>query len=495
MDSYESLERLDEDKVSREAKEMMDFLASRIIGQNHAIRQIADAYEIFRSDFREPNHPIATLMFLGPSGSGKTHAVEALAEFLFGDQNAMVKVNCAELKHSHEIARLIGAPPGYIGFTDAEDKTSSHPILSNWNIYKHHMEFFHQKYKAEEEEMDVLEAERYKIGQQRAALLKRAHEVRNLIKDLPEKQKNLQNEVDALAGDPNLFADRKKVHRLQGKLKELRKLDDSGDVYGKEFRNVLTVLNEMAGKIKEINEKIEKLRAVFGSGILDWDGEGEVPKNLTGIVLFDELEKADEALHHLLYEILDKGQLVTSNGSEVNLKNCFIFMTGNVASEQIAQMLNDNRLGFKKSRSVFINKEEIGNKIYEAAMEAAGEVFPAPMLGRMDSIEVFRPFNRSEMEQIFDIQLRLLDGDLVKKSINVKVEISPETKNYLVSRSMKHMEWGARLLNQRVRKYIRLKMIRLMITKQLDPGDTLVVWMEGDKMVFSKKATKTAPDV
>lgn len=490
----QELIRLDEDRVSPEAKAMKDFLASRIIGQNHAIQQIADAYEIFCSDFREPDHPIATLMFLGPSGSGKTHAVEALAEFLFGDPNSMVKIDCAELKHSHEIARLIGAPPGYIGFTDAEDKTSPHPILSNWNIYKHHMECLHRKYGAEEEEMDSLEAERYKIGQKRSALFKRFHELRNMLKDLPEKQQNLQNEVDALSNDGGLEHDRNKIRRLQGKLKELRKLNDSGEIYGKELREAYKTLTEMAGKISEINVKIDKLRVVFGDGILDWDGEGEVPKGLTGVVLFDELEKADEALHHLLYEILDKGRLVTSNGSEVNLKNCFIFLTGNVASEQIAQMLNDNRLGFRKARTAFVSKEDIGKKIYEAAMEAASEIFPPPLLGRLDSIEVFRPFNRSEIEQIFDIQLWLLDRDLTKFKIQVKVRISPEVKDYLVTRSMNHVEWGARLIKQRVRKYVRLKLVRLLITKQLDPGDTLVVGLEGDKMIFLKEKTQTAPD-
>ena len=114
-------------------------------------------------------------------------------------------------------------------------------------------------------------------------------------------------------------------------------------------------------------------------------------------------------------------------------------------------------------------------------------------MGRFDSIEVFRPLDTNDMGKIFELQLNLLRADLKKKKVEITINIDPAVKSYLVQRAMKRMEWGARLLRQRVRKYIRLKVIRLLITKQLKSGDTLSVVLEDNqKIFFDRSETETA---
>src|SRR5215813_13358699 len=106
---------LDADQKSTAAKEFEAKLSARIVGQERAVRQTSDLYQIFGAGMNPPNQPVGTMLFLGPTGSGKTRVVEAAAEVLFGNPNAIVKIDCAEFQHSHEIAKLIGSPPGYLG--------------------------------------------------------------------------------------------------------------------------------------------------------------------------------------------------------------------------------------------------------------------------------------------------------------------------------------------------------------------------------------------
>src|SRR4029450_8852906 len=106
---------LDGDQKSPPTNEFEAKLSTRIVGQERAVRQTSGLYQIFLAGMNPPNQPVGTMLFLGPTGSGKTRVVEAVAEVLFGNPNAIVKIDCAEFQHSHEIAKLIGSPPGYLG--------------------------------------------------------------------------------------------------------------------------------------------------------------------------------------------------------------------------------------------------------------------------------------------------------------------------------------------------------------------------------------------
>jgi ATP-dependent Clp protease ATP-binding subunit ClpB len=115
---------LDPQRRSLESQEFEASLRSRIVGQEEAVRAVVDLYQVFTAGMNSPGRPVGNFLFLGPTGSGKTRIVEATAEILFGDPRAVIKVDCAEFQHSHEIAKLIGSPPGYLGHRE------THPLLT-----------------------------------------------------------------------------------------------------------------------------------------------------------------------------------------------------------------------------------------------------------------------------------------------------------------------------------------------------------------------------
>jgi ATP-dependent Clp protease ATP-binding subunit ClpB len=97
---------------------MEDRLGLRVIGQEDAVRAVSDAVRRNRAGLGDPNRPIGSFLFLGPTGVGKTELCKALAEFLFDDENAMVRIDMSEFMEQHSVARLIGAPPGYVGYEE-----------------------------------------------------------------------------------------------------------------------------------------------------------------------------------------------------------------------------------------------------------------------------------------------------------------------------------------------------------------------------------------
>jgi ATP-dependent Clp protease ATP-binding subunit ClpA len=128
------MQLLDPNQKSPRAEEFEDKLSARIVGQERAVRRLSGLYQIYLAGMNAPNRPIGTMLFLGPTGSGKTRVVEAAAEVLFNDQHAVVKIDCAEFQHSHEIAKLIGSPPGYLGHRETS------PMLTQENLDRAHTE-------------------------------------------------------------------------------------------------------------------------------------------------------------------------------------------------------------------------------------------------------------------------------------------------------------------------------------------------------------------
>src|ERR1700687_2279475 len=123
---------LDPTIMGRKAESLQGQLRKRIVGQDDAIRQVVDVYQTFLAGMAGPGRPIGSFLLLGPTGSGKTRTVEAVAESLVGNPRAVIKIDCAEFQHSHEIAKLIGAPPGYLGHRE------THPLLSQDVLEQHH---------------------------------------------------------------------------------------------------------------------------------------------------------------------------------------------------------------------------------------------------------------------------------------------------------------------------------------------------------------------
>jgi len=124
--------RLDPTQTGHDAEKLNHDLFRRIVGQDDAISQIVSLYQTFLAGMASPGRPVGNLLFLGPTGSGKTRMVEAVAESLVGDMRAVIKIDCAEFQHSHEIAKLIGSPPGYLGHRE------THPLLSQEVLNQYH---------------------------------------------------------------------------------------------------------------------------------------------------------------------------------------------------------------------------------------------------------------------------------------------------------------------------------------------------------------------
>ena len=124
--------RLDPSRTGREAAELERRLRKTVVGQEEAIQQIVHVYQTYLAGMNPPGRPIGNFLFLGPTGTGKTRAVEATAESLLGNERAVIKIDCAEFQHSHEIAKLIGSPPGYLGHRE------THALLSQEAINQFH---------------------------------------------------------------------------------------------------------------------------------------------------------------------------------------------------------------------------------------------------------------------------------------------------------------------------------------------------------------------
>src|SRR5271169_1798762 len=125
---------LDPNRRSNVAGEFDAALRRRIVGQDAALEKVVEIYQMFLAGLNAPGRPVGNLLFLGPTGSGKTRVVEAMAEALFGDARACIKIDCAEFQHSHEIAKLIGSPPGYLGHRE------THPLLTQEALNQWHTE-------------------------------------------------------------------------------------------------------------------------------------------------------------------------------------------------------------------------------------------------------------------------------------------------------------------------------------------------------------------
>ena len=125
---------LDPTRRSSDAREFDNALRRRIVGQDQAVEKVVEIYQMFLAGLNPPGRPVGNLLFLGPTGSGKTRVVEAMAEALFGDTRACIKIDCAEFQHSHEIAKLIGSPPGYLGHRE------THPLLTQEALNQWHTE-------------------------------------------------------------------------------------------------------------------------------------------------------------------------------------------------------------------------------------------------------------------------------------------------------------------------------------------------------------------
>src|SRR5260221_1994752 len=261
---------LDTDKRSSTACQFERALRARVVGQEEAVQALVDLYQMFCAGLQSPSRPIGNLLFLGPTGTGKTRTVEAAAEILFGYSRAVIKMDCAEFQHSHQIAKLIGSPPGYLGHRE------THPLITQ----------------------------------------------------------------EALAAS----------HR-------------------------------------------EHLKLSF--------------------LLFDEIEKASDALWQLLLGMLDKATLTLGDNWKVDLSQTVIFLTSNLGTSQIADLMYGGMRFIQPNVKATTGLHE---KVEMTAVETARRKFSPEFMNRLDKVVVFHPLKREELDEVLEIELRRVQKRVLDSS-------------------------------------------------------------------------------
>jgi len=320
-----------------EAEKLDADLRKRIVGQDDAIQQIISIYQTHLAGMANPGRPIGNLLFLGPTGSGKTRLVEATAESLVGDARAVIKIDCAEFQHSHEIAKLIGSPPGYLGHRE------THPLLSQEVLNQYHT---------------------------------------------------------------------------------------------------------------------DKIQVSF--------------------VLFDEIEKASDALWNLLLGILDKATLTLGDNRRVDFSRALIFMTSNLGAAEMGSILRPN-LGFAagecdRNNAAGIVDESLGGKVTRAGMEAARRKFSPEFMNRIDKTVVFHPLGACELRKILTIELNVVQQRIFSASQAAPFvfSLTEEAKDFLLLEGT-DLKYGARHLKRAVDRHLVHSLSNLIATGQERGGDLLRV--------------------
>ncbi|MDA1311763.1 MAG: AAA family ATPase [Acidobacteria bacterium] len=336
--------KLDPGLTGRDAEKLARDLRKRIIGQDEALKQIVNVYQMFLAGMNSPGRPVGNFLFLGPTGTGKTRVVEAAVESLLADPRAVLKIDCAEFQHSHEIAKLIGSPPGYLGHRE------THPLLSQEVLNQHHT-------------------------------------------------------------------------------------DD--------------------------------LKLSF--------------------VLFDEIEKASDALWNLLLGILDKATLTLGDNRRVDFSRSLIFMTSNLGASEMSAMMNPE-MGFagSRSRAVDFRSGSISKRIVEAGLTAARRKFTPEFMNRLDKIVVFKTLGDPELRQILELELSYVQ-QRVFNGTPFLFQLSGAAKDVILDEGT-DAKYGARHLKRSIERSLVYPMANLVATEQIEAGDLIEVDydVEQKRMVFER---------
>ncbi|MGZ5436059.1 MAG: AAA family ATPase [Pyrinomonadaceae bacterium] len=347
LESLDQTVFLDPDQKSPRAQDFEDRLEGRIVGQERAVRRMAGLYQIFLAGMNPINRPIGTMLFLGPTGSGKTRVIEAAAEVLFADTNAIVKIDCAEFQHSHEIAKLIGSPPGYLGHRETS------PMLTQENLDRMHTD------------------------------------------DL----------------------------------------------------------------------------------------------KLT-LVLFDEIEKASDALWQLLLGILDKATLTLGDNRRVDFSKCMVIMTSNLGAREMSELISGG-IGFAPGKGVKNPHDtEVDQKIYRTAVESARRKFSPEFMNRIDKVVVFRSLKEHHLRAILDLELQgVQDRIMISAGTKFVFQCSDQAKEMLLAEGIDY-KYGARHLKRAVERFLVYPLSNLVATGQIGLGDLVFVGLNPDtkRLVFSKQS-------
>jgi ATP-dependent Clp protease ATP-binding subunit ClpB len=336
-------QQLDPSIRSTDTRGFHSALRSKIVGQEEGVQSLVDLYQVFCAGLNSPGRPVGNLLFLGPTGSGKTRIVEAAAEILFGDPRLVIKVDCAEFQHSHEIAKLIGSPPGYLGHRE------THPLITQEALSASHT---------------------------------------------------------------------------------------------------------------------EKLKLSF--------------------LLFDEIEKASDALWQLLLGILDKATLTLGDNRRVDLSQTVIFLTSNLGGGEITDLMSGG-YGFIKPTDT--PHAELDQKVERTAVEAARRKFSPEFMNRLDKIVVFHPLQRTQLERVLDIELSMVQARVLETAKGQFLfKVTDDARDFILQEGT-DQRYGARHLKRAIERHIVYPLANLLATEQVHFGDLISIdWERGsDHLTFVRE--------
>jgi ATP-dependent Clp protease ATP-binding subunit ClpB len=336
-------QQLDPTVHSNETRDFDAALQAKIVGQEEGVQALVDLYQVFCAGLNSPGRPVGNLLFLGPTGSGKTRIVEAAAEILFGDPHAVIKVDCAEFQHSHEIAKLIGSPPGYLGHRE------THPLITQEALAQFHT---------------------------------------------------------------------------------------------------------------------EKLKL--------------------SLLLFDEIEKASDALWQLLLGILDKATLTLGDNRRVDLSQTVIFLTSNLGGGEISEMMGGG-YGFIQAEDK--PKAKLNEKVERTAVEAARRKFSPEFMNRLDKIVVFHPLQRKELEEVLEIELGQVQRRVLETAKGQFLfRVTGAGREFLLQEGT-DQRYGARHLKRAIERHVVYPLANLLATEQVQLGDLVCIdWdRSGVNLLFTRE--------
>jgi ATP-dependent Clp protease ATP-binding subunit ClpB len=330
---------LDPEKRSTDTLEFKTALDAKIVGQEEGVQALVDLYQVFCAGLNSPGRPVGNLLFLGPTGSGKTRIVEAAAHILFGDPRSVIKVDCAEFQHSHEIAKLIGSPPGYLGHRE------THPLITQEALSANHT---------------------------------------------------------------------------------------------------------------------DKLKLSF--------------------LLFDEIEKASDALWQLLLGMLDKATLTLGDNRRVDLSQTVIFMTSNLGGGEITELM-EGGMGFIQPKDKPITG--LDEKVEKTAVEAARRKFSPEFMNRLDKIVVFHPLKRDQLEEVLEIELGQVQQRVLETARGQFLfRVTSAAREFLLTEGT-DQRYGARHLKRAIERNIVYPLANLLATEQVHVGDLVRIDWDGISKALS----------
>jgi ATP-dependent Clp protease ATP-binding subunit ClpB len=343
---------LDPGKTGRDAQSLETGLRRMIVGQEEAIEQIVNIYQMHLTGLNPPGRPIGNFLFLGPTGSGKTRIVEATAEALLKNPRSVIKIDCAEFQHSHEIAKLIGSPPGYLGHRE------THPLLSQEVLNQYHT---------------------------------------------------------------------------------------------------------------------DTMKLSF--------------------VLFDEIEKASDALWNLLLGILDKATLTLGDNRKVDFSRALIFMTSNLGASEMSSLMAP-KVGFgagtlQDAATSGVVDQNMDAKLARTGVEAARRKFTPEFINRLDKIVTFKMLGSDQLKKILDIELNLVQQRIFNTSADraFVFTVSDPSKSFLLDEGT-DLKFGARHLKRAIERLLVQPISNLIATDQVRGGDWIRVDFDDQNRAlrFSREA-------